>query len=104
MAVTINTKLVGVTFDDRQEHVKLLQEGYQLFWKHEQENPVDPNALAVFADPSLKKQVGYIKKELSGKIVPMLKEGKKMSLRVTEMTGGEGPQSHGVNIQVTLHD
>jgi len=94
----IFTKIVGVTFDNRQEVCKLLFPGAHLLLVREPDNIHDKNAVGVFFDGS---QCGYISKQLSPKIAELLDNGAKLEVIVVELTGGDG-QTIGVNIRINM--
>ncbi|MGM0501855.1 MAG: HIRAN domain-containing protein [Bacillota bacterium] len=97
---TLNTKVVGVTFDNRQQVVKNLFAGQELKLKREPHNIHDENAIAVY---NKHKQVGYIKKELASQLAPYLDENKKYRCKVNKVLGG-GAKNYGVNIKIELRD
>lgn len=93
------TKVVGVTFEERQEIVRQLQEGETLVLKRQPENPVDPNAVAVFRENE--EQVGFLKKRLAKELSRYLDKGIKYKCKVSEVTGEDEKENNlGVNILV----
>ena len=81
----IYTKIVGVTFDDRQASLEKLQIGDKLELKRERENPFDKNAVQVAFKGEM---LGYIKKELAEKIAAQMdKLSWQYSAEVLEVTG-----------------
>jgi len=96
------SKLVGVSFDGRQENVKAIQPGFHLFWVHEKDNQYDPNAIHVFADPALTKDLGHLRKELAAEAVQWIAEGKTMTIVAEQVTGGKNQQSYGLNIRICV--
>lgn len=89
------TKVVGVTYNNRQYIIKNhLQINQKLDLIREVNNKYDKNAVAVYAG---KEQIGYIKKELAKDLASLIDSGKKLECRVKKITGG-GSYSYGVNI------
>jgi single-stranded-DNA-specific exonuclease len=95
------SKLVGVTFEGRQERVALLSKGQKLFWKHEEDNPHDSNAMRVYADVEMTQDVGHIKANLAKKLMERKKEkGCGYEVFVEKLTGGEKGLNYGVIVLV----
>lgn len=98
------TKVVGVSFGKRQEYVKELEPGQRLFWKHESDNEYDANAIAVYSDEEMQKQIGHLKREMAATVVGWISEGKRITIFVEKVTGGIGKMSYGVNIRLVVED
>jgi hypothetical protein len=64
----ITTKVVGVSFEGRQEVVARLQMGDRCWLSMEPENAYDSNAIAV--SRSNGEQIGYLNRHLAASIVP----------------------------------
>ena len=97
----VRTKLVGVSFDGRQENIKTLEDGFMLFWEHEEDNKYDPNAIHVYADPAKTISVGHLSREIAEKFVKWIDEGQNLSIVCSQVTGGKtAHQSYGVNIEI----
>ncbi|TLN16488.1 single-stranded-DNA-specific exonuclease RecJ, partial [bacterium] len=91
------TKVVGVTFENRQEIVRQLHEGEKLNLVREADNGHDPNAIrAERADGS---QVGYLNARLAKNLAPYIDRGEQYITLVSQVTGGDD-RSCGVNIVV----
>lgn len=65
-------KVVGVTFEGRQEHIKQLKSNDVLCFEHEHDNIYDPNAIAVKTMQGV--QIGYLDKELAPKLLDVIAE------------------------------
>ena len=63
----IQTKVVGVTFEGRQEVVARLQMGDKVWLEMEPDNPYDKNAIKVTRENG--EQIGYISRHLAADIV-----------------------------------
>jgi single-stranded-DNA-specific exonuclease len=88
----IETRVVGVTFENRQEVVALLIEGEQVYLIREKENAFDPNAIKVCRWNS--QQVGYLSRELAKVIAPRMDRYRRPAPAfVSVITGGWGPGS-----------
>jgi hypothetical protein len=98
----LTTSLVGVTFNGRQERIRLLSPGQKLFWRHESENPHDANAMRVFADAEMTQDVGHLRANLA-KILIERKASRncEFHLFVEKVVGGtEEKQNLGVRVLV----
>lgn len=90
------TKIVGVTFEERQESIKSLVEGNQVSLIREPENTFDPFAIAIYCD-NLK--IGYLKKELANHLSKNLDEGIHYTGIISQVTGGD-TKNYGVNLYI----
>jgi len=111
--VSYNSKLVGVTFEGRQDVISGLTGREPLRFRREPDNEYDKNAVAVDAlilreDPNTYpfpftieewSPIGYIAKDKNSEIAKALDEGKEASIRISEITGG-GERSFGVNVYI----
>ncbi|MFI5389686.1 MAG: HIRAN domain-containing protein, partial [Candidatus Eremiobacterales bacterium] len=84
-AETFHTKIVGVSFEGRQDILDGLVEGAELALIRQPENPFDANAIAVHFG-SL--QLGFLRKEIAREIAPVFDEGTPYGARVASLTGG----------------
>lgn len=91
------SKLVGVTFEERQEVIPTLSDGEKLALLREPQNPFDRNAIRVLTSDG--RDVGHIRKEIAAEIAPNIDQGERYSCYVTAVTGG-GEYSYGVNIMM----
>ncbi|MDP9110674.1 MAG: DEAD/DEAH box helicase [Candidatus Eremiobacteraeota bacterium] len=94
-AHSFHTKIVGVSFEGRQDLVAGLQLGHELTLERQPENPYDPNALAVRYG---RLQVGFIRKEVAKHIAPRIDEGLRYRARIESLTGGTMDRHRGVNV------
>lgn len=94
-AHSFHTKIVGVSFEGRQDLVAGLQLGYELTLERQPENPHDANAIAVRYG-SL--QVGFIRREVAKHIAPRMDDGLRYRARIESLTGGTMDRHRGVNI------
>ena len=89
---TIVTRLVGVSYEGRQQVVSLLRVGEIVFLVREENNAYDHNAIRVIRGD--KSQVGFINRDLAAKLAPVLDrhEGV-LRATVAALTGGYDPFS-----------
>ncbi|MBV8645574.1 MAG: DEAD/DEAH box helicase, partial [Candidatus Eremiobacteraeota bacterium] len=92
-----NTKVVGVTFEGRQDTVRALAAGTPLELRRDPANLYDPNAIGVWYGGL---QLGFVKREIAARIAPNVDAGERYTAAVTAVTGG-GARSFGINIYVT---
>lgn len=91
------TKVVGVSFEGRQDVVAQLTPGEEVLLRREPANPFDPHAVQVVrSDGSV---VGYLNSALAGRLAPRLDRGARYRATVTAVTGG-GDRNLGVNLRV----
>jgi single-stranded-DNA-specific exonuclease len=98
-----NTKVVGVSFEGRQDVVAGVHEGARLELRRQPDNAYDPNAIGVWYG-SL--QLGFLKRPIAARIAPNVDSGERYTAEVTAVTGGGtsaggGARSLGINIYVT---
>ena len=98
-AASFHTKVVGVTFDGRQDVLASLHAGAELTLEREPANAHDPNAIAVRTSDGT--QVGYLKRIIAAALAPEMDRGAAYAAVVSDVTGGaERGTSHGVNVLV----
>ncbi|BDE07554.1 hypothetical protein WPS_28300 [Vulcanimicrobium alpinum] len=97
-ATGFNTKVVGVTFEGRQDTIAGLRPGDALALQRDPENAHDPSAVAVRYGTL---HIGYVKREIAARIAPNIDGGEQYTAEVTALTGGTGTRSFGINIYVT---
>jgi len=100
MIEQINSKLKGVTFEDRPENIKHLVAGQELFWIHQADNVFDPNAIMVFADVERIRGLGHLSREMAEKFVGWIAAGESLRIVCKQITGTLPNQSFGVNIAI----
>jgi single-stranded-DNA-specific exonuclease len=66
----VTTKVVGVSFEDRQETIARLQMGDRVWLEMQMDNPFDCNAIKV--SRSNGEQIGYLNRYLAKNIAPYL--------------------------------
>jgi single-stranded-DNA-specific exonuclease len=94
-----NSKVVGVSFDERPSIAGGLFPGAPLDLVREPANAHDANAIAVRYGAL---QVGYIRRDIAKHIAPNIDGGDRYDAVVLDVTGG-GDRNTGVNIRVTRH-
>jgi single-stranded-DNA-specific exonuclease len=86
-ASSFHTKIVGVSFEGRQEIIAGLQDGYDLELLRQPDNPADANAVAVrYGDLHL----GYVRAQIAKHIAPHIDAGTIYRARVASLTGAVG--------------
>ena len=94
------TKVVGVTFENRQAVVEHLTEGQPLELRREHNNEHDENAIAVVADGE---QIGYLKRSIARHLAPNFDQGIGYEAMVVQITGS-AEKNWGVNIFIRRTD
>ena len=92
----IRTKVVGVTYEGRQDIVRKCRPGDRLELIRNRNNEHDKNAVAVFLGDD---QAGFLCRELAEKIAPLLDNEREFFCVVAETTGGE-ELSSGLRIDI----
>jgi single-stranded-DNA-specific exonuclease len=92
-----NTKIVGVTFEGRQDLIAGLQPGAELELVRQPANAYDSNAVAVHFG---RLQLGFVRKPIAARIAPNMDAGERYRAEIKHITGG-GTRSVGVNIWVS---
>jgi single-stranded-DNA-specific exonuclease len=101
-APSFHTKLAGVTFEGRQDTLERVSAGTPLRLVRQPDNPYDANACALF-DPH-GDQVGFLNRRLAAALAPSIDAGIAYDIEVTDVTGGDGGRSLGVNVLVSRRD
>lgn len=98
----VTTKVVGVTFEGRQEVVACLRQGDRVWLEMEPTNPYDRNAIKVSRENG--EQIGYLNRHLAASICPYFKAyGYPVKGRVALLTGsGFGGYSLGCTVSFKL--
>lgn len=96
--INIYTKLVGVTFNNRQSNIMRLKVNDKLRLIREPNNIYDTNAILV-CDKNFN-ELGHISKNLATTLAPILDAGKKLSITVQDITGTI-QTSLGVNVFIS---
>ena len=97
--VNYHSKIVGTTFDNRQDILAHLAGNESLRVRREPENQYDPRAVAVDVDIKGKwYPVGYIAKDKNKDIAEALDAGRDVEIKISEITGGDKGKNLGMNI------
>jgi single-stranded-DNA-specific exonuclease len=99
-ATEFRTKVVGVTFEGRQDSVAGMRPGALLELQRDPANAHDPNAVGVWYGGL---QLGFIKADIARRIAPKIDDGARYAAEVLDVTGG-GTRSYGINILVRRTD
>jgi len=91
------TKIMGVSFEGRQDVVAGLKAGQDLLLERQPENPADANAIAVRYGTL---QLGFLRKQIAAHLAPLIDSGILYRARVEHVTGGRDGKNFGVNIRV----
>lgn len=94
-APALHTKVVGVTFDGRQQALATLHPGDVLRLVREPTNPHDPHAVQVATPDG--RVLGYLRAPLAGRLSPSIDAGARYRATVSAVTGG-GDRTLGLNI------
>lgn len=89
-----STKVVGVTFDNRQQYLQYVKKDDKLIASFEPNNPYDSNAIALLHNGN---KIGYF----SRKIAATLKPSNNIDVTVIDITQG-GKNVLGCNIHVEV--
>ena len=91
------TKVMGVSFEGRQDVVAGLVPGHELELRRQPDNPVDANAIAVHYGAL---HIGFLRKEIAKHLAPLIDGGARYHARIEHVTGGTNGKNFGVNIRV----
>lgn len=94
------TKIVGVSFYDRQQIINSLKINQMLELKRDYNNKYDKNAIGVYDKNKL---VGWISKQLSEKLAPEIDNGLCWEAIIKQITGNDKDMK-GVNIELIFVD
>lgn len=96
------TKVVGVSFEGRQNNIQKVNTGDLVRLIRDPRNKFDANAIKVERLDGL--QLGFLKKEMAKHLAPVIDEGVRYEAIVTSITGGSHDKEHyGVNLAVARH-
>jgi hypothetical protein len=98
----LSTKVVGVTFDNRQEVIAKLHQGDRVWLDMEPDNPFDANAISVCRSNG--EQIGYLNRHLAASLITLFRAyGYPVKGKVAVVTGSEwGGYNLGVVISFKL--
>jgi len=91
------TKVMGVSFEGRQDLVAGLSPGLELELRRQPDNPVDANAIAVHYGAL---HIGFLRKQIAKHLAPLIDGGMRYKARIEHVTGGKDGKNYGVNIRV----
>jgi single-stranded-DNA-specific exonuclease len=91
------TKVMGVSFEDRQDMVAGLVPGHELELRRQPDNPVDANAIAVYYGAF---HLGFLRKQIAKHLAPLIDSGVRYRARIEHVTGGRDGKNYGLNIRV----
>lgn len=94
---TFPTKIMGVSFEGRQDVVAGLTPGLDLELQRQPANPVDANAIAVYYGTL---QLGFLRKQIAKHLAPLIDGGTIYRARIEHVTGGTSGKNFGVNVRV----
>lgn len=98
------SKLVGVSFEGRQDVIDKLTGEEELCFRREPKNEHDENAVAVDVCMSeVWLPIGYIAKDKNVELAKVLDDKKHAQIKLKEITGGEddgGKKNLGVNVEI----
>ena len=95
MIKNVKLKVVGVTFEGRQEIIKQLDLSSTITIRREPTNKFDKNAIMVMSE---KGQIGYIGKDYATILAPMMDGGTQFNADIAEL--GEYKDTHYVHIVI----
>lgn len=95
MIKNVKLKVVGVTFEGRQEIIKQLNRDDIITIRREPINRFDTNAIAVWTE---KGQIGYIGKDYASILAPMMDTGTQFEATIAELD--EYKNTHYVHILI----
>lgn len=90
------TKLAGVSFNGRQNHITKSINGKKLMLIRDYNNQYDKNAIGVYNEDVL---IGWISKNLAKKLAPEIDAGIQWHALVSGVTGKDN-ETKGVNIEL----
>lgn len=93
------TKAVGVTFDNRQEHIQKSNIGDALLIKHTPSAEY-PESVSII-NARTRQHLGHIKSELARSLLNEFDEGFILDGVIADITGGGDGQNYGCNIEIT---
>ena len=96
-AESFMTKVVGITFEGRQSVAEKVVTGEALCVVRQPDNPYDANAIALVRGTG--EQVGFLRRQISAALAPVMDAGVGYVAHVLDVTGG-ADRSLGVNVRV----
>lgn len=106
MKNTINFKIKGTTFDNRQGYIAYLNKHADAFlvYSREKNNPHDKNAIAIagYVPNGKYVPVGYVPKEIASEIAPLIDKGYRIYTHGYKIVGGHG-YKYGIEVSISLY-
>lgn len=109
ISTQFHTSIVGVSHRNRDQtsRQKIIREdlylGMGLMGRNENDNPIDPNAVAV--DTPGGKQIGYLNSRLAADVRAWIAAGATVTMVVTDLTGGtDDKPTRGMNVLLTAYE
>ena len=102
-----HSKLVGVSFEGRQEVIAKMNKDDDIRFRREPDNGFDSNAIAVDAliyetkNKAKWTPIGYIARDKNAELALILDEGKEASIKISEITGDGVSKHYGVNVFIS---
>ena len=102
----IKTNVVGVTKDGRQRLLSdMIDDDSEIIIDRDPDNKFDPDAIGVYLiDGDDEYSLGFLSRDLAGKLAPMLDEGHTLVVLDHERTGGMDDLNFGLNLTLDLSD
>jgi single-stranded-DNA-specific exonuclease len=91
------SKVMGVSFEGRQDMVAGLVPGLELELRRQPDNVHDGNAIAVHYGAL---QIGFLRKQIAKHLAPLIDGGARYRAHIEHVTGGRDGKNYGVNIRV----
>ena len=84
----IRTQVVGVQFENRRFEASRIRLGEGLKLRRDYDNPVDPNAIAVYSQTG---QIGFLERTLAQRIAPDIDAGTAFEVKAVEVKNNDVP-------------
>ncbi len=105
--VSYFSKIVGTTFEGRQETIGRMNGNEELRFRREPDNEYDSNAVAVDVSVLVSAKtklsewlpIGYIARDKNSELAEVLTNGKYASIKISDITGG-GVKNFGLNVSI----
>ena len=97
----IITRVVGVTFNGRQEVIAQLKYGEQVYLKREPKNPYDRNAIRVERHNS--NQIGYLNRYLASTLAPLFDNHNKTVIAQVHCLSGNLHLGYSLGVVIAFH-
>ena len=84
----VNSRVVGVQFENRRHEASRIRLGEGLRLRRDYDNPVDPNAVAVYGQTG---QIGFLERTLAQRIAPDIDAGTAVKAKVVDIRRKDVP-------------